>query len=147
MVVGIIKISTKGRYGLRAIIYIGLYEDESPIPMTEIAQREKISKEYLEQILFPLKKAGLIRSRRGPKGVYMLAEDPKEVTAGDILRILEGSLEPVKCAKKEFNCEQQEECVVIEVWQHLSDEIHDTLNSYTLAGLIERGRELKFNKD
>ena len=137
------KISTKGRYGLRAIIDLGLHPEEAPISMGEIARRENISKEYLEQIFSSLRKAGLVRSVRGQKGGYILSVDLEEVTAGDVLRIMEGSLEPVNCADEKFDCEQEDECVTKEVWQNLSREIHNILDSYTLSDLFERGEELK----
>ncbi len=84
------KLSTKGRYGLRAMVDIAVYSQDSPVPISAIAERQNISVSYLEQLLPKLKKAGIIKSIRGAQGGYMLDKDPKDISAGDILRTLEG---------------------------------------------------------
>ena len=92
------KLSTKGRYGLRAMVDIAVYSQDSPVPISAIAERQNISVSYLEQLLPKLKKAGIIKSIRGAQGGYMLDKDPKDISAGDILRTLEGDLTPIDCA-------------------------------------------------
>ena len=92
------KLSTKGRYGLRAMIDLARYSEEEPVSIGSIAMRQGISERYLEQLVAKMKKAGLVKSIRGASGGYVLAKDSSEISVGDILRALEGSLEPVKCA-------------------------------------------------
>ena len=91
------KLSTKGRYGLRALIDLAQYSGEAPVSITSISSRQDISERYLEQLMAMLKKAGIVSSVRGAGGGYILAKDMKDISAGDILRALEGSLEPVDC--------------------------------------------------
>ena len=91
------KLSTKGRYGLRALIDLAQYSGEAPVSITSISARQDISERYLEQLMAMLKKAGLVSSVRGAGGGYILAKDMREISVGDILRALEGSLEPVEC--------------------------------------------------
>ena len=91
------KISTKGRYGLRAMIDIAVYREKEPVPISKIAERQSLSERYLEQMMSLLRKNGLIRSVRGAGGGYVLARDASEISVGDVLRALEGSLEPVDC--------------------------------------------------
>ena len=91
------KLSTKGRYGLRALIDLAQYSGQAPVSITSISARQDISERYLEQLMALLRKAGLIRSVRGAGGGYVLAKDMKEISVGDILRALEGNLEPVEC--------------------------------------------------
>lgn len=91
------KLSTKGRYGLRAMIDIAVYSEKEPVPICKIAERQSLSERYLEQLMSLLRKNGLIRSVRGAGGGYVLAKDASEISVGDVLRALEGSLEPVDC--------------------------------------------------
>ena len=92
------KLSTKGKYGLRAMIDLARYSEKEPVSIGSVAARQGISERYLEQLVALLKKAGLVKSIRGASGGYVLEKKPSEISVGDILRALEGSLEPVKCA-------------------------------------------------
>ena len=107
------KISTKGRYGLRALIDIAQYSEIEPVPISSISARQDISERYLEQLMALLKRAGLIKSIRGAGGGYVLAKDVSEISVGDVLRALEGNLEPVECAAfhEEESCEAAGGCV------------------------------------
>ena len=101
-------ISSKGRYALRLMIYIAALGDaEGKIALREVADRERISQKYLEQLVRPLMKAGLLKSVRGKGGGYMMAKDPAEVRAGDILRAVEGSTAPVACDGIDNSCDRQ----------------------------------------
>ena len=91
------KLSTKGRYGLRALIDLATYSEEEAVSISSIAARQHISEGYLEQLVAKLRKAGLVTSTRGATGGYRLAKDPGQISVGDILRALEGSLEAVEC--------------------------------------------------
>ena len=90
------KISTKGRYGLRLMTDLAVYYDQGLIPLKEIAARQEISEKYLEQIMMQLNRSGLVRSVRGAQGGYRLAKPPEDITAGAVLRVLEGSLCPLE---------------------------------------------------
>ena len=92
------KLSTKGRYGLRALIDLAQNSTEEPVSITSIAERQEISERYLEQLMSKLKKSGIVKSIRGAAGGYILARPMEEISVGDILRALEGSLDPVDCA-------------------------------------------------
>ena len=93
-----VKLSTKGRYGLRALIDLAQYSEQTPVSITSISSRQDLSERYLEQLMSMLKKAGLVRSVRGAGGGYVLAKPADQISVGDVLRALEGSLEPVDCA-------------------------------------------------
>ena len=93
-----LKLSTKGRYGLRALIDLAQYSEIEPVSISSIAARQGISERYLEQLMAKLKKAGLIKSIRGAGGGYVLAREVESISVGDVLRALEGNLEPVECS-------------------------------------------------
>ena len=113
------KLSTKGRYGLRAMVDLAVYSEKESVSISCIAQRENISESYLEQLAGKLKKAGLIKSTRGAQGGYRLAKPAAEISVGDILRALEGELGAVDCQglKPEGGCESSDFCVTKLVWQ------------------------------
>ena len=90
------KLSTKGRYGLRALIDLARYSEYNPVSITSISDRQDISERYLEQLMAMMKKSGLVKSVRGAGGGYILAKDLSEISVGDVLRSLEGNLEPVE---------------------------------------------------
>lgn len=132
------KISTKGRYALRLMLDLALNNSGEPVPIKDIAARQEISDKYLEQIISTLNKAGYVKSVRGPQGGYRLTRDPEKYTVGMILRLTEGSLEPVACLDDEVNsCTRQEGCVTLRLWQMLSAAISDVVDKVTLADLVE----------
>ncbi|MEE1314159.1 MAG: Rrf2 family transcriptional regulator [Faecalimonas sp.] len=136
------KISTKGRYGLRALIDLAQYSEIEPVSISSIATRQAISERYLEQLMTLLKKAGLVKSIRGAGGGYVLAKDSSEISVGDVLRALEGSLEPVDCAafKEEDSCAAADLCVTKYVWQRINESINRTVDEISLKQLVEEGR-------
>ena len=91
------KISTKGRYGLRLMVDLAVHYEQGLVPLKEIAVRQEISEKYLEQIMMQLNRSGLVRSVRGAQGGYCLAQPPESITVGAVLRVMEGSLAPVDC--------------------------------------------------
>ncbi len=137
------KISTRGRYGLRALVDLALNQDGKAIPLRKIAERENISEQYLEQLFASLRKAGVVSSVRGAHGGYLLNRDPEDITAGDVIRILEGPISPVNCVMDDYNCKQLENCVTHELWDLLSEQIGEVLDSYTLADLKEKAEKIK----
>jgi len=133
------KISTKGRYGLQALIDLATHGDEKCISVSSIAQRQGISEHYLEQLLSQMNRAGFVKSVRGLYGGYKLNRPAEEITVAEILRILEGPMYPVECLSDleadlcgSGNCNG---CVTRPVWKKLYDSINEVLESYTLSDL------------
>jgi len=91
------KLSTKGRYGLKAMFELALHFGEGPIPLKDIAEKQNISEHYLEQLIATLRKDGLVNSVRGAQGGYLLSSEPKKITVGDVIRSLEGNIAPSDC--------------------------------------------------
>lgn len=132
------KISTKGRYALRLMLDLAENGSEKFVSLKDIAERQNISKKYLEQIVPLLNRSGVLRTNRGYQGGYMLAKSPKEYTVGDILKITEGSLAPVSCLDTETNlCPRSDSCITLPVWKGLDKVIDDYLNSITLQDIID----------
>lgn len=135
-----VKLSTRGRYGLRAMYELALYYGEGPLPLNTIADRQMVSLHYLEQLMAKLRRSGLVTSSRGAQGGYELAKPPKEITVGDIVRVMEGSFDPVQCLSHDFeheDCEQLGDCVVRFVWKKLQDCTNRVLDSISLQDLCD----------
>jgi Rrf2 family cysteine metabolism transcriptional repressor len=145
------KLSTKGRYGSRAMLDLALHynEAEGPVALNSIAERQNISEEYLEQIFSSLRKSGLVESVRGAQGGYRLGKNASKITVGDILRVLEGSLSPVDCVQEEnpVPCERYEDCVMKDVWRKMRDSINEAVDAFTLADLVENFNAKKHKSD
>ena len=135
------KLSTRGKYGLYAMVYLAQKAEEGPQPLRAIAQLG-LPDHYLEQLLGSLRKAGLVTTVRGAQGGYMLAKEPQEYTVGEILRLLEGNLAPVACVDdtKEA-CTRADECVTMEVWREIKDAVNKVVDNITLADLVEQQRQ------
>ncbi len=132
------KISTKGRYALRMLLDLAEHQGDGYIALKDIAQRQEISKKYLEQIVPILNRAEILKTNRGFQGGYRLAKSPEKLTAGDILRATEGNLAPVACLDgDEIDCPRSEHCPTLPLWQGLSKVINEYLDSVTLQDLIE----------
>lgn len=132
------QISTKGRYALRLMLDLALHNTGELIKIKDIAERQEISEKYLEQIISALKKAGYVKSLRGAQGGYMLARSPKEYTVGMILRLSEGSLEPVACLQDEVNqCSRAQSCSTLKLWEMLNDAIKGVVDHVTLQDLMD----------
>ena len=139
------KISTKGRYGLRALIDLAQYSEIEPVSINSNATRQGISERYLEQLMTLLKKAGLIQSIRGAGGGYVLAKPMKEISVGDVLRALEGSLEPVECTaySEQAPCEASGGCVTKYVWQRINESINRTVDEISLEQLVSESKSVQ----
>ena len=137
------KISTKGRYGLRMIIELAKNYNRRVISIKEIAEKNNISEKYLEQIISVLNRAGYVRSVRGAQGGYLLRKAPEEYTVGMILRLTEGSLAPVACLDEgdDVNCEKREDCVTLILWKKINDAICSVVDHITLQDLVDWQRE------
>lgn len=133
------KISTKGRYALRLMLDLALHNTGEQISIKSIAARQDISEKYLEQIISLLHRAGFVKSYRGAQGGYRLAKDPGDYTVGMILRLTEGSLEPVDCIDEEENiCKRSNLCVTREVWKELYEAISGVVDHITLQDLVDK---------
>lgn len=137
-----LKITTKGRYGLRALIDLATYSEIEPVSINSISARQGISERYLEQLMTLLKKAGIIKSIRGAGGGYVLAKDTSDISVGDVLRALEGSLESVECAgfNQEESCEAAGGCVTKYVWKRINESINQTVNEISLKQLVDESK-------
>ena len=131
------KISTKGRYALRLMLDIALNGAGEPVSLRDVAHRQDISDKYLEQIITPLGRAGLVRSVRGAGGGYLLTRTPEEYTVGEILRLTEESLAPVSCLEKGTEaCQRVPECRTLALWRGLDKIISEYLDGVTVADLL-----------
>ena len=138
------KISTKGRYALRMMVDLALHGSEEFVALKDIAERQGISKKYLEQIVPLLNKSNLLKTNRGYQGGYMLSKPPSKYTVGEILRITEGNLCPVACLQYEPNdCSRAEECMTLFIWQGLYKVITDYLDGITLQDIIDRSPDFQ----
>ncbi|MCM2989051.1 Rrf2 family transcriptional regulator [Bacillus safensis] len=122
------KISTKGRYGLTIMIELAKKHGEGPTSLKSIAQNNDLSEHYLEQLVSPLRNARLVKSIRGAYGGYVLAHEPNEITAGDIIRVLEGPISPVEVIENEEPAKRQ-------LWIRIRDAVKDVLDNTTLEDL------------
>ena len=130
------KISTKGRYALRAMIDLAVNDKGDYVSLKDISNRQEVSLKYLEQIMAMLNKAGYVKSTRGNNGGYRLAKSPEEYKVGDILRKTEGDLAPIACVNGE-ECGKRENCKTFKFWQGLDNVINEYVDSKTLADLIK----------
>lgn len=138
------KLSTKGRYGLRALIDLAQHGGDEPVSITSISDRQGISERYLEQLMGMLKKAGLVKSIRGAGGGYRLGKEIKEISVGDVLRALEGNLNPVECSglESEEGCTASESCVTKYVWQKINESINQTVDGMMLEQLVDESKKV-----
>jgi len=132
------KLSTKGRYGTRAMLDLARHYGEGAILARDIAARQHISERYLEHLLIALKAGGLVRSLRGAHGGFTLAMPPSEIRVSDIVRALEGSVAPVDCVDDSALCPRSETCVTRDVWVDMKRAINSILDSTTLQDLLQR---------
>jgi len=135
------KMSTKGRYGTRALLDVALHQGESPVQLKAIAQRQQISLHYLEHIVAPLIAAGILRSTRGARGGVSLGKLPQEIRLSEVVQVLEGSIAPVECVDDPNICSRADLCVTRDIWAEMKEAMASVLESTTLQDLVERQRE------
>lgn len=136
------KISTKGRYSLRMLIDLAEHKNDGFIALKDIAERQGISKKYLEQIVPILNKSDILQTNRGFQGGYKLAQAPNKYTIGTILRLTEGSLAPVSCLDQYPNqCARSADCITLPIWQGLNKVINEYLDNITLQDVLDWQRE------
>ena len=132
------KLSTRGRYGIRALLDIALQQGARPVILREIAQRQQISPLYLQRLIAPLIGAGVVRSIRGARGGITLARPPQDIKLSEVFTILEGSVLLADCIGNPTVCDRSESCVTRDIWAEMKDAINRVLENVTLQDLIER---------
>ncbi len=139
------KLSTKGRYGLKAMYDLAVYEDlHEPISLKAIASNNNLSEQYLEQIFSKLKKSGLVNSVRGAQGGYVLSRSSKEITVGDIIRVLDGPIAPSMCLLEEVGpCISGKDCPTRAVWKKIKDCVDDVIDNITLYDMVIEQKLIK----
>ena len=140
------KLTTKGRYGLRAVLDLAVHDSDEAVALSQIAERQGISMNYLEQLIAKLKKSGIVNGIRGAQGGYVLAMPADQISIGDILRALEGDLSPAPC--NELNngdapCSNADICVTKYVWKRISDSINDAVDGIMLSDLVAESRKVQ----
>ena len=144
------RLSTKSRYGVRAVFDIAYHGGRNGVQVKDIARRQEISPRYLEQIFQKLRDAGIITSKRGPQGGYSLAKKPQNIKVGEIIRITEGGLEPVFCVRPEKSgkhCDRIAECVTRLIWKEAGEKLEDFFGSVTIGDLCEKAELLGVQKE
>jgi Rrf2 family cysteine metabolism transcriptional repressor len=135
------KLSTKGRYGTRALLDIALHQGNGPIQLRDIAKREQISLPYLNHLIAPLIEGGVIRSTRGVGGGVSLAKSPEEIRMSEVIGLLEDSIALVKCVTDPAACNRSKFCATRDIWSELKTAMDGVLESTTLQDLVERQKE------
>ena len=135
------KLSTRVRYGVRALVELADVQRESPVLLDSIAKKQGISRKYLDAIFARLKAAGIVSSSRGAGGGFRITRAPASITVADVFQGLEGSLCLVDCESEDSHCGQFQHCPTTEMWAELSSLMTDYLGSITIQKLVERKRE------
>jgi len=134
------RLSTKGQYAVRAMVVVALHGNTGPVPLRFIAEMEDISEQYLEQIFMDLRKSNLVSGMRGARGGYVLNREAAEITAGDIVRAVEGPIVLVDC-DHDGACQRVHVCATRELWAKVSESMSQVLDSTTLADLASWARK------
>ena len=134
------KISTKGRYTMRAMLDLAVHYGEGPILLKDIAERQQISAGYLEHLILRLKAAGLVGSTRGAGGGFTLVKIPSQIRLIDVIAVSEGSIAPAECVLSPETCSRSPSCIARDVWLELKNAMDRVLESMTLEDLVERQR-------
>lgn len=131
------KLTTKGRYAVTAMLDLALHYDKGAVTLADIARRQGISLSYLEQLFAKLRRGGLVDSVRGPGGGYNLAMMPSKITVAEIIVAINESIDATRCGG-EKNCDGDQTCLTHQLWEELSGRIYDFLNGITLADLVSK---------
>lgn len=141
------KLSSRGRYGLKAMFELALNDGSGPVPLKLIAKRQGISEQYLEQIFSNLKKSELITSVRGTQGGYLLSKEAEHITVGDIIEALEGSVSLSACVLDDDVCDNSDICVTKNVWTKVKEGMEEVLHSITLQDMLDDYNDVKKESD
>lgn len=141
------KLSTKGRYGVKAMVELAINYGDTPVSIKTISTRQHISEYYLEQLFAPLRKAKLITSIRGAQGGYILSREPKDITVADIMEVVEGPIEISDCIDKENGCDNTDCCATRLLWEKLKKSIDEVMASVTLQDIVDDYKEIKYKNE
>ena len=146
------KVSTKSRYGVAAMVDIAQQYGAGPVALRSVAERQQVSEHYLEQLMSNLRNAGFVRSIRGAQGGYVLARDPAAITVGDIVRAMEGPIAPVDClladgGKNNPYCNKSQDCIRRNIWLKMGESISEALDSISLASLCADAQRVNEEKE
>lgn len=137
------KLSTRGCYGLRAMVELARHYGGGPLLMRAISDKHGISRKYLHAPLTNLKTAGMVRSLRGAGGGYVLARTPATIQVAEVVRVLEGALSPAECVEDHGVCQRTDECVALTLWEQVNKAIEQVLGNISLADLLRQEAERK----
>ena len=140
------KLSTKGRYGVKAMVDLAIHYGGSPVSIKSISQRQNISEYYLEQLFSSLRKAKLIKSIRGAQGGYVLSREPKDITVAEIMYVLEGPIEIAECIDG-VSCDNLDCCATRLLWAKIKNSIDDVMKSVTLQDIVNDYERIKTNNE
>ena len=132
------RVSTKGRYGLRILLDVAVHEEKGPVALRDISRRQGISQKYLWQVVNPLKMAGLLRATRGAHGGYVLARSPVRISIRDIVEILEGPVSVVACVTAPGMCDRSASCAARDAWAEVESKLQEAMQGITLQQLLEQ---------
>ena len=135
------KISTKGRYGLRILIDLAMHDPGKPRMLKDIAQSQQISEKYISRLVIDLRRAKLVKSVRGVKGGFLLAKAPENITLLEILETMEGAISVVDCVRYPEKCKRTSLCPARDIWQKLNDGIRELTNDITLESILNAYRQ------
>jgi len=141
------RLSTRSRYGVRAMVDLALYYGQGNVLLKDIAKRQGISNKYLEHLLTSLKVAGLVKSIRGAHGGYLLAKPPAQIRLSQVIKVLEGSIALVECVDDPKTCPRTELCVTRDVWREIKRAMDEILESISLKDLVEREKKKEQSKN
>jgi Rrf2 family cysteine metabolism transcriptional repressor len=139
------KLSTKGEYGSRAMLELALHHDEGALHIRDISAAQDIPERFLEQILLQLKRAGYLRSKKGPKGGYFLAKPPSRISVAEVIRVMDGPLAPIDCVSvtAHESCPREAFCGLKGLWKEVRDAVAEILERTTFEEMAERSRTAK----
>lgn len=140
------KLSTKGRYGVKAMVDLAINAGDTPISIKAISGRQNISEYYLEQLFSPLRKASLIKSIRGAQGGYILNRDPKDITVAEVMYVLEGPIEIADCIEG-ASCDNIDCCATRLLWEKIKNSIDEVMESVTLQDIVNDYEKMKIKKN
>ena len=135
------KLSARARYGTKALLELALRWGKEPVLLKDIAQRQQIPLPYLEHLIGPLVRAGIVKSTRGARGGVSLLKPPEEVMLSEVIQLLEGSISPAECVDNPETCSRSNLCVTHDIWDEVKEAVSKVLESITLQDLVERRRQ------
>jgi Rrf2 family protein len=137
------RLSTRSRYGTRAVLDIALHGDSGPVTLKEMSRRQDLSRKYLGQIINQLLTAGILESIRGPRGGYLLSRSPDQIRVGEIVRALDGSVAPSRCVENPGVCERNGNCATREIWTRVKESVESVIDETTVADLVARHKDIE----